>query len=255
MGQQGQTPERQSRCPEANVLSAVVGDSGAGWVPLSNREASSGSVSSQRPPVCALGGSRTTARVSDEETQSKTGAWRHCTGLSETALAIISFLVIWLWVSFYLARPCALIPGRVTSSLSKWKRLIAIATMLPESGWESHQTAVQGGWGCLPAANQTHVCNPVCDPCVKPHPATRKPMERAQEGRGASGGSCILPPARSWGTACHEIWEGRRLLAHTSCNKEGSSPLSPWRKPQSAASLEQSLQFSPVSAPSCSSNS
>lgn len=46
-----------------------------------------------------------------------------------------------------------------------------------------------------------------------------------------------------------------RLLAHTSCNKEGPSPPGAWRQSQSAVSPEENLQFSPVNAPSCSNNS
>lgn len=42
---------------------------------------------------------------------------------------------------------------RVPSLQRKRALLTSIALNLPEVGWDSRQTAAQGGWGWLPAAN------------------------------------------------------------------------------------------------------
>lgn len=63
------TPEQQRICLEVNVLSAAVGDSGAGWAFLGNRDVSSGFVSSQRTPAHVLGSSPPTEMMSLWETQ------------------------------------------------------------------------------------------------------------------------------------------------------------------------------------------
>lgn len=178
--------------------------------------------------------------------RSKAGAWRHCTGQSKAALVSIYFLVIWLWANFTWPKTMLWF-WRVPSLQRKWMLLIATALNLPELGWDFHQTAAQGGWGLLSLLTKPLAVMFVTSVsfCPLPLGSLWKELRKA--------GMPLEVPAHCLQSgACQSLG---RLLAHTSCNKEGPFPPDACRQSQSAVSLEQNLQFSTVSAPSCSNNS
>lgn len=130
--------------------------------------------------------------------------------------------------------------------------LIATSLNLPELGWDSHHTAAQGGWGWLLLLTKTMSVML----CVTPVPFQLLPLGSLWKGLRKAGMPLEVPEhCLQPGTEAQPFMSFGRLLAHTSCNKEGPSPPGAWRQSQCAASLEQNLQFSPVSAPSCSNNS
>lgn len=126
--------------------------------------------------------------------------------------------------------------------------LIATALNLPELGWDSRQTAAQGGWGWLSLLTKPLAVMLF----VTPVSFRSLPPGSLWKGLGKAGMSLEVPAHCFQSGACQSFG---RLLAHTSCNKEGPFPPGACRQSQSAVSLEQNLQFSTVSAPSCSNNS
>lgn len=94
----------QQRCPEVNVLSAAVGDSGADWAFLSNWHVSSGFASSQRTPAWGLGvlGGSSAVWTSTENMMSiwETQDLRQEHGGTALACAKQSWLSFIFWASF-----------------------------------------------------------------------------------------------------------------------------------------------------------
>lgn len=149
-------PRAEKKMSRSECSLCSSGDSGAGWAFLSNWYVSSGFVSSQRTPAHVLGGSPAMWTSTEVASGWETQDLRQEHG--DTALACPKQL----WLSFLFLQSDSgqvsldqtrCFDSRRVPFLQRNWMLIATALNLPELGWDSHQTAAQGEWGWLPAAN------------------------------------------------------------------------------------------------------
>lgn len=144
--------------------------------------------------------------------RSKAGAWRCCAGLSKAVLVIISFLAVWLWASF--TWPNTMFWFHDSPFLAE--EMNAVCCYSSESaraGLGLHQAAAQAGWGWLPAANWTRVCNAVWPLCHS------TPCHLGACGRGSGRQGCLW---RFLHTVSSQVW--RHSLSRV---LEGSYPTHP----------------------------